>query len=236
MTTTANQIELEPDRPAEHTLLHIPPQAHTLSGFRRWVQSDDVPEKLRVTFLRGEVYLDMSKEDIRSHAAVKTAVSGTLFNVNQEIDFGDLYINGVLITNVAASVSNNPDAVAVFWESLEKNRVRYIERKQRELEIEGSPDWVLEIVSDSSEYKDNHLLRHAYHRAGIREYWIIDARGEDIQFTVLHWRKNSYVAASIKDGWIRSRVFGRNFRLTRERDRRGAWKYTLLAQTSNHSK
>src|SRR5438552_10934444 len=90
-------------------LVSIPPEAHTLAGFRAWVLSDEVPEKLRVCFLRGRIYIDMSKEEILTHASVKTAIAGTVFNLNQETDFGDLFINGVLVTNVEAQVSNNPD-------------------------------------------------------------------------------------------------------------------------------
>jgi Uma2 family endonuclease len=212
-------------------LVSIPPEAHTLAGFRAWVLSDEVPEKLRVCFLRGRIYIDMSKEEILSHASVKTAIAGTVFNLNQEIDFGDLFINGVLVTNVGAEVSNNPDMVAVFWESLEKGIVHYLRKKKdQEMEIEGSPDWVLEIVSNSSVAKDTRDLRHAYHRAGIREYWLVDARGEDIHFQVLHWRKAGFVAAPREGGWQRSRVFSRWFQLTRSRDRRGGWRYQLAVR------
>src|SRR5438128_34453 len=138
----------------DYGLIHIPQTAHTLSGFREWVLSDEFPEKLKVTFLRGEVYLDMSKEAIRTHAAVKTPVAVTLGDLNEEIDFGNLYINGVLLTNKAAQVSNNPDMVAVFWKTLESGRVRYVAKKEHEMEIEGSPDWLLAIISDSSVFKD----------------------------------------------------------------------------------
>jgi Uma2 family endonuclease len=86
-----------------------------------------------------------------------------------------------------------------------------------------SPDWVLEIVSNSSVAKDTRDLRQAYHRARIREYWLVDARGEDIHFQILHWRKTGYVAAPREAGWQRSRVFARWFQLTRCRDRRGGW-------------
>jgi Uma2 family endonuclease len=150
--------------------------------------------------------------------------------LNEELDFGEVFINGVLASNVEADVSNNQDMIAVFWESLEKNLVHYVSRDERDVEIVGSPDWAIEIVSKSSVTKDYEQLRHAFHRAGIREYWIIDARGDDIRFLILHWRKSGYAAAAQNDGWVRSRVFQREFRLTRKRNRRGAWKYTLDAR------
>src|SRR2546423_370885 len=74
-------------------LLRIP---RTLADFRRWALSDEVPEKLPLGFINGEVFVDMSKEEIRTHALVKTAVSAGLFHLNEAINFGHLFINGVL--------------------------------------------------------------------------------------------------------------------------------------------
>jgi Uma2 family endonuclease len=211
--------------------LHIPRDAHTLAGFRKWVLSDEFPEKQPVLFLRGEVYLYMPKEDVFTHAAVKTAVAGPVYNLNQELDLGDFCINGVLVTNVEADLSGNPDMVGLLWESLESGKVRYVtNKKDRTVEIEGSADWVLEIVSNASVKKDKRDLRQAYHQAGVREYWIIDARKVEIDFQILHWRKSGYAATPNKDGWLRSRVFGRSFQLTRSQDRRGAWRYQLAVK------
>lgn len=212
--------------------LRIPADAHTLAGFRRWVLSNEFPEKQPVTFLHGDIYLHMPKENIFSHAAVKTAVAGHILGLNQNLDLGDFFINGVLVSNEAADVSNNPDIVGVLWASLDGGMVRYVpNKKNQEMEIEGSPDWIVEIVSDGSVTKDKVDLRNAYHQAGVREYWIIDARGEGIEFQVLAWRKNGYVAASAdKDGWRRSRVFDRAFKLTRVKGRRGEWRYTLASK------
>jgi Uma2 family endonuclease len=86
---------------------------------------------------------------------------------------------------------------------------------------------VLEVLSDSSVVKDTRQLREAYHRAGIPEYWLVDARDEDINFQILYRRKRGYAAAPVRDGWQASRVFGRSFRLGRQRDEFGLWEYTL---------
>ena len=223
----SNSALADNDNDDDGCLLEIPRAAHTLAGFRRWALSDEVPDKLPLTFIRGKVYVDMAKEEIRTHALVKTAVGGSVFNGNEEVDFGHLFINGVLVTNETAEVSNNPDLVGISWESLDSGRVRYVQRKNREVEIVGSPDLALEIVSDSSVTKDLVWLREAYHRAEIAEYWIIDARGDEIVFHILHWRKAGYVAAPTKDGWAKSRVMNQSLRLTPKPDRRGSWKYTL---------
>ena len=98
------------------------------------------------------------------------------------------------------------------------------------VEIESTPDWLMEILSDSSVKKDTDKLRKKYHQVGVKEYWLIDARGEELGFQILHWRKTGYVAAPSHEGWHRSRVFGRSFRLERTRDKRGLWRYRLQVQ------
>ena len=40
----------------------------------------------------------------------------------------------------------------------------------------GSPDWIIEIVSPSSVKHDYTIKAGLYNRAGVREYWIVDAR------------------------------------------------------------
>ena len=208
--------------PAWAAYCAIPQDVNTLAGFRRWVHSGELPEKLRVHFIGGTLYLDMSEESIQSHVFVKVGIFATLIPLMREEDLGEFYTDGVLLTNKKAKISNNPDGLAALWKTIESGQVRFLLHKGKEREIQGTPDWVMEIVSDSSVAKDTKQLRKAYHKAGISEYWLIDARGEDVKFHILYWRKPRYVVAPIKDGWQRSRVFGRDFRLKRRRNRRGA--------------
>ena len=74
------------------------------------------------------------------------------------------------------------------------------------MEVVGTPDWLLEIVSQTSVAKDTKRLRRQYHRAGVSEYWLIDARGEDIDFQILLWTESDYAGAPERKGWQRSRV------------------------------
>lgn len=218
------------DRSSSRLCLRIPTSASTLAGFRAWATSDNAPEKLRLAFLDQEILLDMSNEELETHNKVKMEIARALLNWNRETRRGTFCGDGVLLTNEAAEVSNNPDAVFFSHESVRSGRVQLVPREGRQgqyIEIVGTPDWVLEVVSQSSVRKDTEQLRGAYHRAGIPEYWLIDARGATIAFQVLYRRKNSYVAAPARDGWRRSRVFGRAFRLDRQSDALGLWEYTL---------
>jgi Uma2 family endonuclease len=40
--------------------------------------------------------------------------------------------------------------------------------------VQGAPDLVIEILSDSTRRRDETLKRDRYERAGVREYWIVD--------------------------------------------------------------
>jgi Uma2 family endonuclease len=211
--------------------LVIPASAHTLAGFRAWAKSNAFPERGRFSFLGEEIFIDMSPEEIETHGKVKGEVSYGIIGLNKKRKLGHFYPDRTLVTNEEANLSTEPDGTFVLWESLESGRVRLIPREDAEgqyLEVEGTPDWVLEIVSKTSVRKDTRLLRQQYHRASIPEYWLIDARDEDIDFQILVREEADYVAAPIeRGGWQWSPVFGRLFRLTRRRDRLGYWEYTL---------
>ncbi len=83
-----------------------------------------------------------------------------------------------MVTHVEASLSAEPDLTCVSWSSFERERVLRTQRAGTSddyIELLGSPDLVVEIVSDTSVRKDTVLLRKAYGRAGVEEYWLIDA-------------------------------------------------------------
>ena len=86
---------------------------------------------------------------------------------------------------------------------------------------------VMEILSKSSEEKDTVLLKTAYWEAGIREYWLIDARKEPLQFDIFRRGPRSYSATRKQEGWVKSSVFGKSFRLSALPDESGHPYYTL---------
>lgn len=52
---------------------------------------------------------------------------------------------------------------------ISKNRLKIIKEKG----IFGAPDWIIEILSPSSDKIDIKLKRDLYERFGVREYWIV---------------------------------------------------------------
>ena len=210
--------------------IHVPGSAGTLRGFRAWAVSDDFPRRGRISYIRGELLIDMSAEELETHNKVKSEVSRVIANLAHEHDLGTFYSDRTLLTNEAADLSTEPDGTFVTWEAVQTGRVRCVprEREPREyLELAGTPDWVLEVVSSSSVKKDTELLPETYHQAGIPEYCLIDARGDQINFQILLHHAGGYKPVPPREGWVLSGVFQRRFRLQRDRDRLGNWKYTL---------
>lgn len=213
--------------------IEIPATAFTCAGFTAWAISPDFPQRGHIFFLGEEIFIDMSPEELETHNSPKTTVVGEVYALNKELDRGKLYSDRALLSNAAVGLSTEPDGMLILWESLMSKRARLIPRTGpagQYMMVQGSPDWILEIVSKTTVWKDTTDLRKKYHRAKIGEYWLIDARGEEIDFKIFQWRRQGFVAVRARDGWLRSRVFGRSFRLERQPDRMGFWQYTLLVK------
>ena len=213
------------------TEIRIPAAANTWEGFRQWALSDEYPERCRITYLDGELIVDMSPESFEEQGAVKAEVCRVLTQLVRDRGLGYLRIDRTLVSNETASLSSEPDAVLVTPQSIQSGRVKFtpsVDRPQSSKEIVGTVDWVLEIISPSSRRKDSKLLRAAYFAAGVPEYWLVDPTDNDtVGFEILVRGERDYVAAESVHGWQQSHAFGSHFRLVRGRDPLGYWQYTL---------
>jgi len=221
--SAAPTLHIEGDR------VRVPATAWQLDGFREWVQSQGFPSDVRASFLGGEVFIEMSPDSIESHNKVKTALTATLEQVARDEDLGEVYSDRALLCHREAGLSTEPDLVFASWQALEMGRLRLVPgaRVGEYVELQGAPDLVVEVVSDSSERKDLEYLRAAYARAGIPEYWIIDARRAELRFEILALSQGEYRCLSPADGPQTSVVFQRSFLLEREPNRVGRYRYRL---------
>jgi Uma2 family endonuclease len=213
----------------EYPPVHIPAEViGKLSGFRAWVTSDEFPEKWRVSFLNGAILFEMT-EETETHNKVKVEIQSTLVAINKKHHLGTVYGDGVQLSNKAANLSTCPDAIYISRQTLRTGRVKRVQRKGRNeyVELEGTPDVVVEVVSRSSRRKDLVDLPALYHRAGIPEYWLVDALGEEIDFKILRRGPRQYTSIEPQRGWLRSPVLERQFKLVRNRDEDGDWQYDL---------
>src|SRR5437773_10254697 len=94
-------------------VVHIPDWVEDLSSFRRWSLWDEFPEEGRICYLNGEVWVDMSKEQIFTHNQVKNEYSFVLTGLVKKARSGFFFPDGVRLVNIAADVSAQPDGLFV---------------------------------------------------------------------------------------------------------------------------
>ncbi len=205
----------------------------TLDAFREWMHTA-APDRGRFWFVRGKFEADMSPEKISVHNFVKAALYVTVGSLAQKHDLGEVFPDGAFLVNEAADLGTEPDMMFCSWDCLTEGRVQvraWRRESDGDVEVHGAPDMVVEIVSDSSVRKDNVELRQGYFDAGIPEYWLIDARGDEIDFQLLVRGVDDYVAqlADAK-GYFLSPCFGRRFLLSRKAHTISGWSYRLLTR------
>jgi Uma2 family endonuclease len=207
--------------------VRLPTNLTTLDAFRQWASSVDCPERGRFAFLAGVFWVDLTMEQLYTHNDPKMEIGGVLRILARASGQGRYFGDGVSLTNAGADLSTVPDGVFVLHSTFQSGHVREIPGQHPGfIELQGTPDMVLEVVSDTSVQKDTVTLPGLYHRAGIAEFWRVDARSA-LTFEILRRTPSGYLPTQLPDGWWRSDVFGRDFLLTQSQDARGRPEFTL---------
>lgn len=207
----------------------IPNWVHDHNSFRRWARSPESPEKVNLAFYRNALWVDRAPEEFVSHNQIKAEVCTCLMSIPGIREAGRVATHGVLVSVPEVGLSTMPDGLFVSYKSLSSGRVKAVGDSPRAcVELEGPPEMVLEVVSDSSETKDFVDLVQLYRQAGVREYWLIDVRRPPYRFQLFRWGyKKLRVARRFGQRWRRSKVFDRYFRLTVGHDPMGELTFTL---------
>ena len=188
----------------------------------------EFPEGVKATFVGGEVLFDMSPEGIRTHNQVKLALIAAFLDVMRDEDLGELYPDGALLSHEEANLSAEPDLLFAKWATFESGRLHEVPRESDaddSIELMGTPDLVVEVVSKSSVKKDLRLLREGYARAGIREYWLVDARKGRDRFEILRLEGEQYVSSQPSGGPQSSSVLRRQVAFHRSKNQIDRWRY-----------
>jgi len=207
----------------------IPAWVADFPSFRRWLDSEDFPEQGKVCFINSRVWVDLSMEEFFEHGQVRTEIGAVLHRLVKDAKFGRFAPEGTRYVHPETELSTEPDGMVISNESLRSGRVRLVGgAKGVHTRVHGSPEIVIEIVSEGSEVKDAEWAMAAYFDAGIAEYWVIDARDEDdIRFDIYKRGKKEYTVTRKSDRWVKSGVLGRSFRLTQSEDGDGEPVFTL---------
>lgn len=208
------------------------PFVRSLRDFREWALSDRFPEQARIDYIAGCIEVDMSPEDVFTHGTLKTEIVRALTQKVKSAGLGYVLSDRTRVSCPGADVSAEPDVVFISDASLDSGRVRLVPKAaggpDRYIEVEGPPDLIVEIVSDSSVIKDTRRLPAAYYAAGVAEFWLIDARGESLFHKIHRPGAAGYEAVEPDAGGFQhSVVFDTRFQLTRQRNRSGRWVFDL---------
>jgi Uma2 family endonuclease len=172
-----------------------------------------------MAFLDSGIWVDLSREEFLTHNQVKAAFDFAIMSVVQPALSGRYVPDRMLLRNPTANLSTEPDGLYFTWETMRSGRLRLVEKLgQGFMELEGTPDLVLEIVSKTSVKKDTILLRELYWKAGIAEYWLVDVREGSLSFEILSHTLDGYIPAPAAEGWLRSQVLGKRFQLQQKND------------------
>lgn len=197
--------------------LTIPVGIRTHADFLRWLSKTDIPEELRIGFINGNIRVEPMAERAFAHNGIKTGVAAILDRIVRDGRLGIFFGDGMLFTSLDGEFSVYPDGMFVSHDSINRGRVSLIGAKEDEedTQLQGSPDLTIEVVSDSSEDKDTEWLMGRYWDAGVREYWIIDARKEPLRFTIYRRTPKGFSAVRKSGGWTPSPILARSFRFFR---------------------
>ena len=78
---------------------NIPMWVKDLKTFRRWSEQDEDVEFGRIGYIRGRVWVDMSREQLYAHNAVKTEFTSTLHAFVKKNRMGRYFSDGAFLTN-----------------------------------------------------------------------------------------------------------------------------------------
>lgn len=206
----------------------IPSGLTDLQSFRAWTRSDAYPKRGDFCWLNGLLWADLSMEELYTHNQVKTEYTSVLQWLGKKKKKGYVCADRMRVSHPIADLSCEPDLMFVSFASLDAGLIREIESETGTIEFEGAPDMVLEILSQSSDAKDLKWLPELYFAAGVKEYWLVDARGDKCEFEIFKRGLKGFVPTPRRKGLLRSKAFNASFKLERSTDARGKPTFTLI--------
>jgi Uma2 family endonuclease len=151
-----------------------------------------IDENKKMEFINGEIYF---------HSPVKLWHNETSGHLYQMISafirkkkLGKVGIEKLLIS----LTRNDYEPDVCFWKS---HKSEHFKGRQMQL---PAPDFVAEVLSDSTEKHDRGIKYQDYESHGVKEYWIIDAEKQTIEQYVLDENDEYELLQKTHNGMIKS--------------------------------
>ena len=171
------------------------------------------PAKISREFLTYEDYLTFPDSD----GIKKEIIEGELFmspapSIKHQTTLGELFI---LITNFVkhnklGRVFLAPCDVILSNINIMQPDILFISKNNyqilTDLNIHGTPDLVVEIISSSSINTDRIFKKLIYEQYGVKEYWIVDPKTETIEIWTLKNKTFQLASKAAKNQTIKSQL------------------------------
>src|SRR5262245_44709545 len=181
--------------------LRIPSWVDDFPAFRRWIRSEDFPDHGWYSHLGGELWVDVSMEKVW-HNQIKGVIAIVVGGLVLAEKLGRYFHDRMFLTNLEAGISTEPDGMFVSRNALKAGRVSLLEGEES-LEVIGTPDMTLEVVSPTTLHKDTVVLREQYWQAGVAEYWLVrQLPDSSFDLEILRHTTAGYVPVRKSRGWV----------------------------------
>ena len=159
-----------------------------------------LPENSRVELVRGAIY-DMSPAPLRIHQKILLKLSQNISNfIDANKGSCEVYI-APFDVELSDDTVVQPDISVICDPS-----------KLTEKGCTGAPDWIIEITSNNAVHDYIYKL-DVYQRYGVKEYWIVDPRTNDItvyyltkEFITAHYKFSDSIPVNIYDGKLKINI------------------------------
>jgi len=134
--------------------LHVPGWVVDHQSFLKWLRSGAVPEEVRVGYINNQVWMETMPERAFPHNQTKTEVASLLHPIARTDRAGVFFSDGMTFTSESAGFTSVPDGMFVCRKTIDAGLVQLTggRRGHQDTELTGTPDLVIEVVSDSSEH------------------------------------------------------------------------------------
>ena len=123
----------------------------------------NLPQGKRAELIDGEIYMMVSPSTI--HQRLVMALSNRIYNyIDSKQGSCEVFLSPFAVfLNADNEIYLEPDISVICDKS-----------KITDEGCKGAPDWVIEIVSQSSKRMDYYIKLFRYRTAGVKEYWVVD--------------------------------------------------------------
>jgi Uma2 family endonuclease len=120
-----------------------------------------IPDDVRYELIEGD--LIMTPSPVTMHQRISGRLFASIFTFVKDNNLGEVF------TAPYDVVFDNENVFQPDILFISKERLNIITEKN----VQGAPDFVIEILSETTAYKDAIQKKKLYARFGVREYWIV---------------------------------------------------------------